>query len=168
MIKLTLSTVGALLLATGCSTYHENQVVESSDQPTDYYAVSPSGARTVRDLRQREPVEITRTQEATASRYAALQRQQEAEVTQREMYATREPAVSGRISSSMPQILIEEPLARPEVVAERRMPSARRVDGRPGFVTSPYAPNAGFVDVTGIPSGTDARDPYTGRVFQVP
>ncbi len=165
MIKLTLSTIGVLILATGCTTYNEDRVADS-DYPTDYYAVSSSGSRLARDFRQPEPVEITRTQEATATRFAALHRQQEDELTQREMYASREPSVSGRISNSMPQILVEEPGL--EVVAERRMPTARRVDGRPGFVTSPYAPNAGFIDVTGMPSGTDARDPYTGRVFQVP
>jgi hypothetical protein len=47
-------------------------------------------------------------------------------------------------------------------------PYAQPVPGKPGFVTSPYAPYSGYVDVRGFPPGTEVKDPYTQKVFLVP
>ena len=46
--------------------------------------------------------------------------------------------------------------------------SGTPVPGKPGFVTSPHSPYAGYVDVRGFPPGTEVKDPYTGKSFQVP
>ena len=57
----------------------------------------------------------------------------------------------------------------PETMRRRRdIPYGIPVPNRPGFVTSPYAPKLGFVDVRGFPSGTEVKDPYTGKVFLTP
>jgi hypothetical protein len=42
------------------------------------------------------------------------------------------------------------------------------VAGMPGFVTSPHAPYAGYVDVRGFPPNTEVKDPYSGKIFLVP
>jgi hypothetical protein len=42
------------------------------------------------------------------------------------------------------------------------------VPGKPGFVTSPYAPSNGYVDVRGFPKDTEVKDPYSGKIFLVP
>jgi hypothetical protein len=42
------------------------------------------------------------------------------------------------------------------------------VPGKPGLITSPFAPDSGYVDVTGFPPGTQVEDPYTGKIFLTP
>ncbi|MEA3213676.1 MAG: ral secretion pathway protein [Chthoniobacter sp.] len=48
------------------------------------------------------------------------------------------------------------------------VPTAAAVKGKPGFVISPHAPKAGYIDVRGFPPGTEVRDPYSGKMFRVP
>lgn len=56
----------------------------------------------------------------------------------------------------------------PAPVVTQDYPYATPVPGKVGFVTSPYAPEAGFVDVREMSPGQQARDPYTGKIFLVP
>jgi len=42
------------------------------------------------------------------------------------------------------------------------------VPEKPGLVVSPFAPDSGYVDVTGFPPGTAVEDPYTGKIFLTP
>ncbi len=48
------------------------------------------------------------------------------------------------------------------------LPYGTPVPGKPGFVTSPHSPSAGYVDVRGFPPGTEVKDPYSGKTFLVP
>ena len=50
----------------------------------------------------------------------------------------------------------------------RDVPFGLAVPDKPGFVTSPYAPTLGLVDVRAFPSSTEVLDPFTGRIFLTP
>ena len=61
------------------------------------------------------------------------------------------------------------PTATPvPVAAPRDLPYGTPVPGKPGFVTSPHSPTAGYVDVRGFPPGSEVKDPYSGKIFLVP
>jgi hypothetical protein len=42
------------------------------------------------------------------------------------------------------------------------------VPGKTDLVTSPFASDSGYVDVTGFPPATAVEDPYTGKIFLTP
>jgi hypothetical protein len=48
------------------------------------------------------------------------------------------------------------------------LPYGTPVPGKPGLVTSPFAAESGYVNVTGSPPGTAVEDPYTGKIFLTP
>ena len=48
------------------------------------------------------------------------------------------------------------------------LPYGTRVPGKEWLVTSPFAPDSGYVDVTGFQPGTAVEDPYTGKIFLTP
>jgi len=42
------------------------------------------------------------------------------------------------------------------------------VEGKPGYVTSPYSPDKGYIDVRGCKSGEEVKDPYSGKMIVLP
>lgn len=42
------------------------------------------------------------------------------------------------------------------------------VPGKTGFVTSPFSPESGYIDVRGFAPGTPVKDPYSGKIFLTP
>lgn len=85
--------------------------------------------------------------------------------TQPETAATPSPSPSPTPLQSVARAATINPDARS---SSRDVPYAIPVPNKPGFVTSPYAPNQGLVDVRGFRSGTEVKDPYTGKFFLTP
>ena len=48
------------------------------------------------------------------------------------------------------------------------IPYGTPVPGQSGLVTSPFAPDSGYVDVSGFQHGSKVKDPYTGKDFLTP
>ena len=72
-------------------------------------------------------------------------------------------------SSPTPDISIKAATIVTEAKNSKRdVPYGIPVPNKEGFVTSPYAPSQGLVDVRGIPSGTEVKDPFTGKIFLAP
>lgn len=59
-----------------------------------------------------------------------------------------------------------ETAAAPVPLAE--LPFGTPIMGKKGHVRSPFAPEDGLVDVTGIAAGTKVKCPFSGKVFRVP
>ena len=67
-----------------------------------------------------------------------------------------------------PTPLLARPLIDRRPIVRPAPPIGTPVPGRPGYVISPFAPDAGYIDVSGLAPGSDAKDPYTGKIFRVP
>ena len=65
-------------------------------------------------------------------------------------------------------IVDDHALPPPKKEEPAKLEYGKAVRGKEGFVTSPYAPEAGFIDVRGFPPDTEIKDPYTGKIFLVP
>ena len=78
-------------------------------------------------------------------------------------------ATSPSPSATSTEPLVRAATAAPEAKGGKRdAPYGIPVPNRPGFVTSPFAPNGGYVDVRGFASGTEVKDPYTEKIFLTP
>jgi hypothetical protein len=76
------------------------------------------------------------------------------------------PTPAPTATTSQPPVRLAS--APPNKNSKRDIPYGIPVPNKPGFVTSPYSPKAGYVDVRGFPSGTEVKDPYSGKIFLTP
>ena len=70
--------------------------------------------------------------------------------------------------SSKPKISASTPESITPKSDDGAIPYAKRIDGRPSYVYSPYASKSQIVDVSGMSPGAKVRCPYTGKLFLVP
>ena len=78
------------------------------------------------------------------------------------------PTPTRLLPMPVPQVVRAADVVPPSKRPRRDLPYGIPVPNRAGFVTSPYAPKSGYVDVRGFPSGTEVKDPYTGKTFLTP
>jgi hypothetical protein len=75
-------------------------------------------------------------------------------------------------SSPTPRRVATQPSPKPSASSRGEsapvsFPTAKSVPDKPGYVFSPSDPTK-YVDVTGYPSGSKVKDPYSGKIFLVP
>jgi hypothetical protein len=81
---------------------------------------------------------------------------------------TRSPHVAPNVAASSTDNPVEPPGEGTSTApSDSQFPTAKRVPNKPGFVFSPADPSK-YVDVSGYPSGSKVKDPYSGKIFTVP
>lgn len=63
---------------------------------------------------------------------------------------------------------VSPPAPKVEKEEVPEIPFGTPIEGRPGFVLSPFAAKHQLIDVTGLPVGMEVECPYTGKHFRVP
>jgi hypothetical protein len=88
---------------------------------------------------------------------------------------TRPPPAETATASPIPNVAeptsgdtsTTAPSASTKPVSAQQFPTAKPVPNKPGLVFSPSNPSQ-YVDVSGYPSGSKVKDPYSGIIFTVP
>lgn len=80
------------------------------------------------------------------------------------------PDASGKTANTPPSGRNTRSATRAAAIKSGKgdFPYGTPVPGKQGFVTSPFAPDSGFIDVRGFPPGTAVKDPYTNKIFLTP
>jgi hypothetical protein len=101
----------------------------------------------------------------STQRAASPQRQPKAATVRTQMPSRTSPLVA----QTQPAESEPKP-SKPEQAASgsTAFPTAKAVPDKPGYVFSPFDSSGRYVDVSGYPSGTKVKDPWTDKIFVVP
>jgi hypothetical protein len=76
-----------------------------------------------------------------------------------------QPRADGSLECLAVAPVLTDPSGKP---IELELPQGIPAGDRPGMLHSPYAPEAGMVDVEGLAPGTSVKCPYSGLTFRIP
>ena len=168
---LLVASCGALCLA-GCSTTMDVHTASTSELEsrrteinrkiaTDDFGLSWGVSRWVshateknKTLKEKEQIDAELLRRRSDRQNAAI---------------TRSSHVAPNETASSTDSLADPPSEGPPTTApsDSQFPTATPVPNKPGFVFSPSDPSK-YVDVSGYPSGSKVKDPYSGKIFTVP
>jgi hypothetical protein len=143
----------SVLILAGCRSPHE--VAETS-----YQAAASS------DTVVRQPREATTTVTTTTTATEPSSTRTATEDVRPGPASTESP----RPERPPPTTTDHKPIeaASPRAVpSQLDFPTAKPVEGKPGYVYSPFDPGK-YVDVSGYAPGSKVKDPYSGKIFLVP
>ena len=150
-MKLARTLVLTAVMLQGCRTAHD--VAASS------YRVATTPVEFVRD-RVRPPAEntpsdVTNPGQSVTPTASPSRRQK---IAAQNSTPTKTTAVEEKPKPTPGSRVVAPPL---------QFPTAKPVEGKPGYVYSPSDPSK-YVDVSGYAPGSKVKDPYSGQIFLVP
>ena len=95
---------------------------------------------------------------------SAPEPRRKADTTRTQKPAKTNPPVAHN-ETTQPEPGTSQPAQAPTSTA---FPTAKAVPDKPGYVFSPFDSSGRYVDVSGYPSGTKVKDPWTDKIFIVP
>ena len=96
---------------------------------------------------------------------SAPQQQQRVEAERGQGRRSSGTSVTSRKDTAQSQTSVSSP---PASAPSTTFPTGKLVPGKPGYVFSPFDKEGRYVDVSGFPSGTKVKDPWTDKIFLVP
>jgi hypothetical protein len=135
-------------------------------KPEGVPVVAKSDAVEVKEGAEVEVVEVkegTKTEVSEVKEVAKTEAMKAGEDEMKEVAKTEMAKVEGndaKVEKFLPEMV-------PGSLKEE-VPFGLLVEGRPGFVRSPYAQSHQIVDVTGLKVGASVKCPFSGKFFRVP
>ena len=121
------------------------------------------------EVKERAEVEVVEVKEGTKTEVSEVKEVAKTEAVKAEADEVKEVAKSevARVEGNDAKVAKFLPEMVPGSVKEE-VPFGLLVEGRPGFVRSPYAQSHQIVDVTGLKVGASVKCPFSGKFFRVP
>jgi hypothetical protein len=131
-----------------------------------YYATRKKGGESSTVVGTETPSDVTNPGQSIPPEMASTSQQQPQVASERrQTRRSGETSVNSRRESAESSTGVSSPQASAPLAA---FPTGKLVPGKPGYVFSPFDKEGRYVDVSGFPSGTKVKDPWTNKIFLVP